>query len=63
MTRCHNTMQGTASSKRKKAAKLKRVQNAVKKQVRKESRTSESFAAIQLLNDPQAHFFIYELDV
>lgn len=47
-------MQGTNSSKRKKAAKLKRVMQAVKKHERREAGyVSESFAAIQLLHDPQ----------
>ena len=41
------------SSKRKKAAKLKRVMAAVKKQQRKTKRSHENFAAIQLLHDPQ----------
>ena len=41
------------SSKRKKAAKLKRVMAAVKKQSRKEVGKQQSFAAIQLLHDPQ----------
>ena len=43
------------SSKRKKAAKLKRVMAAVKKQQRKTKRNHENFAAIQLLHDPQVH--------
>lgn len=48
------SMQGTNSSKRKKAAKLKRVMQAVKKHERREAGyVSESFAAIQLLHDPQ----------
>ena len=46
--------QGTNSSKRKKAAKLKRVMHAVKKHERREAGfVSESFAAMQLLHDPQ----------
>lgn len=48
------TKKGTVSSKKKKAAKLKRVMAAVKKQQRKTTRNFENFAAIQLLNDPQA---------
>lgn len=45
---------GTSSSKKKKQKKLKRVLSAVKKQVRKdEGGYQESFAAMQLLNDPQ----------
>lgn len=47
-------VQGTNSSKRKKAAKLKRVMHAVKKHERREAGfVSESFAAMQLLHDPQ----------
>ena len=47
-------MQGTASSKRKKMAKLKRVMAQVKKQDRRKRRdTDQNFAAIQLLQDPQ----------
>lgn len=52
---CRNA-QGTRSSKRKKQAKIKRVQATVKKAVRKSSAEgggSESFAAIHLLHDPQ----------
>lgn len=45
---------GTLSSKKKKQKKLKRAMNAVKKhQKREQSQTSETFAAIQLLHDPQ----------
>lgn len=45
---------GTNSSKRKKAAKLKRVMQAVKKHERRAAGTvSEAFAAMQLLHDPQ----------
>lgn len=47
-------LQGTKSSKKKKQAKLKRVMATVKKQARKEnSNPHDSFAAVQLLNDPQ----------
>lgn len=47
-------LQGTKSSKKKKQAKLKRVMATVKKQARKESTNPhDSFAAVQLLNDPQ----------
>ncbi len=47
--------QGTRSSKKKKQAKLKRVMATVKKAARKEAATtSESFAAVHLLHDPQA---------
>ena len=46
--------QGTASSKKKKQAKLKRVMHTVKKQARRERADgAEGFAAIQLLHDPQ----------
>ncbi|KAL3143572.1 hypothetical protein ABBQ38_002369 [Trebouxia sp. C0009 RCD-2024] len=46
---------GTKSSKKKKQAKLKRVMATVKKQARKESANPhDSFAAVQLLNDPQS---------
>lgn len=46
--------QGTTSSKRKKSAKLKRVMQAVKKHERRAAGSvSESFAAMQLLHDPQ----------
>ncbi|KAK9834281.1 hypothetical protein WJX81_003203 [Elliptochloris bilobata] len=45
---------GTASSKKKKQAKLKRVMHTVKKQARRERAVgAEGFAAIQLLHDPQ----------
>lgn len=45
---------GTTSSKKKKQKKLKRVQMAVKKQERRNEGTrNETFAALQLLNDPQ----------
>ncbi|KAI7837441.1 hypothetical protein COHA_008699 [Chlorella ohadii] len=45
---------GTVSSKKKKQKKLKRVQAAVKRQARKEEGSKhESFAALQLLHDPQ----------
>ena len=54
---CRNVrcaVQGTASSKRKKMAKLKRVMAQVKKQDRRKRRdTDQNFAAIQLLQDPQ----------
>ena len=47
-------LQGTKSSKKKKQAKLKRVMATVKRQARKEnSNPHDSFAAVQLLNDPQ----------
>ena len=46
--------QGTNSSKKKKAHKLKRVMQAVKKAERRQAGSvSESFAAMQLLHDPQ----------
>ena len=46
--------QGTASSKKKKQAKLKRVMHTVKKQARRERADgAEGFAAIQLLHDSQ----------
>lgn len=42
------------SSKKKKMAKLKRVMAQVKRQDRREKRdTDQTFAAIQLLHDPQ----------
>lgn len=45
---------GTLSSKKKKQKKLKRAMNAVKKhQKREHAQKSETFAAIQLLHDPQ----------
>lgn len=45
---------GTGSSKKKKQAKLKRVMQSLKKQQRsKEGGGAVSFAALQLLNDPQ----------
>ncbi|KAL4422877.1 hypothetical protein ABPG75_009074 [Micractinium tetrahymenae] len=45
---------GTTSSKKKKQKKLKRVQAAVKRAERKQEGTRhESFAALQLLHDPQ----------
>ena len=48
------SLQGTLSSKKKKQAKLKRVMGALRKNARKERGTgAESFAAVQLLNDPQ----------
>ena len=48
------SLQGTISSKKKKQAKLKRVMGALRKNARKERGTgAESFAAVQLLNDPQ----------
>lgn len=49
------TNKGTDSSKKKKARKLKRVERAVKKAERaeKDGGRSESFAALQLLHDPQ----------
>lgn len=47
-------MQGTNSSKKKKAAKVKRAMQAVKKAERRQAGSvSESFAAMQLLHDPQ----------
>ena len=50
-------LQGTKSSKKKKQAKLKRVMATVKKQARKESANPhDSFAAVQLLNDPQVSY-------
>lgn len=46
--------QGTPSSKKKKMARLKRVMATVKKQERREKAdSSQGFAAIQLLHDPQ----------
>ena len=51
-------VQGTTSSKKKKQAKLKRVMATVKKQAKKEAANPhDSFAAVQLLNDPQARPF------
>ena len=48
--------QGTTSSKKKKQAKLKRVMATVKKQAKKDAANPhDSFAAVQLLNDPQVH--------
>lgn len=45
---------GTLSSKKKKQKKLKRAMHAVKKhQKREQAQKSETFAAIQLLHDPQ----------
>jgi len=45
---------GTLCSKKKKQKKLKRAMNAVKKhQKREQAHKSETFAAIQLLHDPQ----------
>lgn len=50
--KAHNL--GTASSKKKKQAKLKRVVASVKRAARRErASASEGFAAIQLLYDPQ----------
>ena len=47
-------MQGTTSSKKKKQAKLKRVMATVKRQAKKDAANPhDSFAAVQLLNDPQ----------
>ena len=47
-------VQGTKSSKKKKQAKLKRVMATVKKQAKKaDANPHDSFAAVQLLNDPQ----------
>jgi hypothetical protein len=47
-------LQGTNSSKKKKAAKVKRAMQAVKKAERRQAGSvSESFAAMQLLHDPQ----------
>ena len=46
--------QGTASSKKKKKHKLQRVMATVKKASRKgQQDQAQSFAAIQLLHDPQ----------
>ena len=44
-----------SSSKKKKQAKLKRVINAAKREERKtiDGKTNGTFAALQLLNDPQ----------
>lgn len=54
--------QGTNSSKKKKAAKLKRAMQAVKKAERRQAGSvSESFAAMQLLHDPQVSLFATEL--
>ena len=48
-------MQGTATSKKKKQAKLQRAMAAVKRQARREaSAVAEGFAAVHLLHDPQA---------
>ncbi len=45
---------GTSASKKKKQAKLKRVMNSVRKASRtEEAAKKESFAALQLLHDPQ----------
>ena len=47
-------LQGTAASKKKKKAKLQRVMATVKRAARKgEADPAQSFAAIQLLRDPQ----------
>ena len=47
-------VQGTASTRKRKQRKLKRVQAAVKKaERREEGGRHESFAALQLLHDPQ----------
>lgn len=47
-------LQGTVSSKKKKKNKLKRVVATVKKAARKDKMSKqESFAAVQLLHDPQ----------
>lgn len=52
-----SSLQGTLSSKKKKQAKLKRVMGALRKNARKERGTgAESFAAVQLLNDPQVRY-------
>jgi hypothetical protein len=52
-----STLQGTNSSKKKKAAKVKRAMQAVKKAERRQAGSvSESFAAMQLLHDPQVWF-------
>lgn len=46
--------QGTVSSKKKKVAKLKRVMATVKRASKKDKAGHvESFAAVQLLHDPQ----------
>ena len=48
------TQLGTASSKKKKQAKLKRAMASVKRAAKRErSATAEGFAALQLLHDPQ----------
>ena len=53
------SLQGTLSSKKKKQAKLKRVMGALRKNARKERGTgAESFAAVQLLNDPQVRYLL-----
>ena len=53
------SLQGTISSKKKKQAKLKRVMGALRKNARKERGTgAESFAAVQLLNDPQVRYLL-----
>ena len=47
--------QGTNSSKKKKKNKLKRLMQTVKKHERRAAdKQQESFAAMQLLHDPQA---------
>ncbi|KAK9811636.1 hypothetical protein WJX72_007420 [[Myrmecia] bisecta] len=49
------TKKGTVASKKKKAAKLKRVMATVKKHQRREKADhADSFAAVQLLHDPQS---------
>ena len=49
-------VQGTVSSKKKKKNKLKRVVATVKKAARKDKMSKqESFAAVQLLHDPQVY--------
>ena len=64
MRRCLTVLcvQGTPSSKKKKMAKLKRVMEKVKKQERREKRDStQNFAAIQLLHDPQVTLITFSL--
>ena len=52
------TQLGTASSKKKKQAKLKRAMASVKRAAKRErSATAEGFAALQLLHDPQVREF------
>jgi protein SDA1 len=54
--------QGTRSSKRKKQAKIKRALHTVKKAAKRgEESTSESFAALHLLHDPQVRLYTASL--